>query len=360
MCKNSGSSWIRASGLVGLVVVGCGSGGVDAKIRESRVEPGAEAAPKAGAAEEELTRPLGPSFRVVGRQLVDPCGEPVLIRGVNKMNIWTDLDGEPSFAEIARSEANSVRIVWDTSGAVEDLDAVLSNSIARDLLPMIELHDATGDFSKLGLLVDYWERPDVAAVLKRHERTLLVNIGNEVGTWDVSADDYIDGYSDAISRLRAAGIRAPLVIDSRGWGHDVEFLVDVADSVRAADPTDNVMFSTHLYYTDTEPGFYDELLGQAADAELPLVIGEFGAVGFACERPVDYLALLDTAERLQIGWYAWSWGPGNSPCATFDMTSDSSFDTLYGWGREVAVDATNSIENTSSAILPLPATCALP
>ena len=34
-----------------------------------------------------------PGFRVVGRQLFDRCGEEVVLRGINKMIVWTDING---------------------------------------------------------------------------------------------------------------------------------------------------------------------------------------------------------------------------------------------------------------------------
>jgi len=34
------------------------------------------------------------------------------------------------------------------------------------MIPIIELHDATGEWQKLSMLVDYWTRPDVLEVLK--------------------------------------------------------------------------------------------------------------------------------------------------------------------------------------------------
>jgi mannan endo-1,4-beta-mannosidase len=46
----------------------------------------------------------GSTFKVVGTKLTDPCGETVILKGVNKMSVFdeNDLYGENYFPEIAR------------------------------------------------------------------------------------------------------------------------------------------------------------------------------------------------------------------------------------------------------------------
>src|SRR3954469_24040527 len=99
------------------------------------------------------------TFSTEGRQLLDSAGNKVILRGVNKMSVWDNEDptGEISFAEIRKTGANSVRIVWlhTLNGASTDtatLDALITNARANHLIPVIELHDATGDWSGLQAL----------------------------------------------------------------------------------------------------------------------------------------------------------------------------------------------------------------
>jgi mannan endo-1,4-beta-mannosidase len=80
---------------------------------------------------------------------------------------------------------------------------------------------------------------------------------------------------------------------------------------------------------------------------LPLVVGEFAHAGVGCQKSIDYATIIDQAERHGVGWLAWSWGPGNKDCAEMDMTKDGRFDTLWGWGLEVAVTHPSSIQKTS-------------
>jgi hypothetical protein len=60
---------------------------------------------------------------------------------------------------------------------------------------------------------------------------------------------------------------------------------------------------------------------------------------------IPYQAIIRECYNNQIGWLAWSWGPGNDPQAFLDMTEDSTYATLHDWGRVVAVTDTNSIQN---------------
>ncbi len=290
------------------------------------------------------------TFYVDGRFLHDPCGNKVILRGVNKMNIWTDLTGSKSFAEIAKTGANVVRIVWDTSGSAAGLDTVITNAVSHRLLPMVELHDATGNWSMLQSLVDYWVRSDVLAVLKAHESALLVNIGNEVGDGSVSADQFRSGYALALSRLRTAGLNMPLVIDSTQWGYNINMAQENGPYLLEQDPLHNVIFSVHMYWSDIPASTIEAELLESANLNLPLIIGEFAAAGFSCELDIDYAAILAACQAHEIGWIAWEWGPGNTPCSTMNMTTDNSFASLHDWGLAVAVTDLNSIENTAVPI----------
>src|SRR5215208_2503325 len=100
------------------------------------------------------------TFFTDGRELFDPGGEKVVLRGVNKMSVWDEGDpsGEGYFAEIRKTQANSVRIVWairkdlKPSGDKTDLDtldALVTNARKHQLIPMVELHDATGQWGRL-------------------------------------------------------------------------------------------------------------------------------------------------------------------------------------------------------------------
>ncbi|HEY0591421.1 MAG TPA: cellulase family glycosylhydrolase [Thermoanaerobaculia bacterium] len=289
--------------------------------------------------------PPAKHFYVEGRHLYDRCGERVVLRGVNKMNIWTDPDGIPSFAEIAKTGANAVRIVWLTTSPASEFDETLSNALAAHLIPILDMHDATGDWEKLDDVVDYWVRPDTVEVIRKHEPYLLINIANEAGR-DVRDDVWVAGYRDAIARMRAAGIRVPLIIDAAGWGRDVEQLLRLAPEVLETDR--DLVFSWHAWDTSGDQASrVTRSLERAVEEGIPLIVGEFAHAEVGCKPGIPYRHILAEAQRLGIGWLAWSWGPGNQDCPAMDMTEDGTYQTLHAWGKEVALTDPNSICMTS-------------
>jgi mannan endo-1,4-beta-mannosidase len=299
-------------------------------------------------------QPSNKHFYVKGRQLFDRCGEPVVLRGINEMVIWTAPEGQ-TFPEIAKTGANTVRVVWtikDHPGE-EQLDRVLTRAMAEKLIPIIELHDATGNLADVPRVVEFWVRPEIVSVLKKHEHSLLLNIANEAGS-AVKLADFVSTYTSAIQKLRAAGLELPLMIDAPGWGQDVDTLQAAAPELMQADPLRNLLFSVHMWWSKgpstDDPGSTQRIRAEIEESvamELPLVIGEFAHAGVGCSRSIDYATILSEAQRAGIGWLAWSWGPGNKDCGEMDMTTAGTFETLQGWGREVSVDHPASIQKTS-------------
>jgi mannan endo-1,4-beta-mannosidase len=307
------------------------------------------------------------TFHTLGRFLFDPAGNKIILRGVNKMSVWdfNDPTGAVYFPEIRKTGANSVRIVWtmvDDHGAPTDparLDALITNAWGSQLIPMVELHDATGNWNRLQELVDYWVQPAVVALIQKHQAYLLVNIGNEVGNDKVSSGEFISGYTAAVAQMRAAGIRTPLVIDAPQWGQGIEILNATAHALINADPSFNLVFSVHTYWS-SDCGYDAQAvrgrLETAAALGYPLIVGEVSKFGgYPCKHEgasicgpdgeIEYQTVLQVCQEQQIGWFAWEWGPGNALgdppdplCTAMDMTTDGLFAHIQpGWAEEVAL-----------------------
>jgi mannan endo-1,4-beta-mannosidase len=310
------------------------------------------------------SRPVDPPcFQVDGRFLTSPDGSRVILRGVNEMFVWGDRTGN-ALEEISRTGANCIRLVWTLAeGTAQELDALLERCAGLGMLPIAEFHDATGKWEELDAVVSGWLRPDYLAVTKKHQGRLVLNIGNEVGE-EVTDSDFAAAYSDALRRLRLAGIRCPLMIDAAFWGQDYGLLSRTGSALVHSDPLKNVLLSVHMWWPAKNSGGSLESAAQRvmdalADAQskgLPLVVGEFGAAFTEAGEVLDpdriaWQTILEECHGREIGWLAWSWGGvPNQPQKDLDMTRDGRFETLYGWGREVALDHPFSIARTASPI----------
>ena len=219
------------------------------------------------------------------------------------------------------------------------------------------MHDATGpsNWGQMEAIIDYWTSDDAVALIQRHQAHLLVNIANEAGP-DRSEDydGYEAVYADAITRMRTAGIRVPLIIDASGWGRDHQVLFDKGPALIQADPDHSVILSAHLYDVLTQPELA-ALMQAAVDADLPFMVGEFAnrSPANGCGPDLDYLDIIAEANARDIGWMPWSWGDDddgtwwNDDCWEFDMTRTFAFSSLERWGLEVAVTDANSMQNTA-------------
>jgi hypothetical protein len=151
--------------------------------------------------------------------------------------------------------------------------------------------------------------------------------------------------------MRAAGIHACLVIDGTDYGKSIGMIINNGASLLAQDPDTNILFSAHAYWP-LEWGWSDQKVKDTLQAvvnkNLACIIGEFGnAWDQTAQGAIPYIALITQCQALDIGWLAWSWGPGNNPQTWLDMTSAGTFATLKGWGLEVATTNAASIKNTS-------------
>ena len=296
-----------------------------------------------------------PTMQVVGRDLYTAAGERVILRGFNEMfGFSKNPRGTGIMEEMAKTGANGVRIVTTVNSVPADWDVAIASAVANGMVPMVECHSATGKWEKLNDCVDYWLRPDVVRLLKKHERWLLLNIANEAGNI-VSREDFVSGYTGAIKRLRAAGLRMPLIIDGTKWGQEYDMLLDEADTFTAADPERKIMVSAHAYWIGTEEerkAHYRTIIRRTLAEKIPFIMGEGPQpAGFNCSAS-PYQWAMTELQKAQIGWLTWSWGMmPNGDCkqnSAFDVTTDGKFGNWKTeFGRQVSVTHSASIARTS-------------
>lgn len=288
------------------------------------------------------------TLRTDGRYLYTPTEERVILRGVNAMIVYWDIHGEETYHQIRRSGANSVRIFWqlnEPKPSPEDLDITITNAIEEQLIPVIALWGATGDWDNLPELIDYWLRDDIIEILKDHQQYLILNIANEAGDGSETEEEFIEVYSDAIRRLREKGFKAPIMIDANDWGRNEDILLSTGNVLMEDDPVDNLIFSWHPWDTDVADERYKRAIDSSIEQELPFIIGEFSHVGVFCENPINWEFIVEYSHENDIGWLAWVCGwEEDDP---HKITVDRNYGNWQEWGEELVVNSPYGIEQTS-------------
>lgn len=285
-------------------------------------------------------------FYTADGKLYDAYGGEFVMRGVNNAHAWFDGYGNYlawfALDDIAAFGTNTIRVVWETDASPALLADVLHRIVELEMVPMVELHDVTGnvDPGKFLETAAYWTRADVVLVLNEFREYLLINIANE---WSGRDADYVTSYQTAIASLRNAGISHTLVIDASGYGQNAASLFDNAEALFASDPERNLLFSLHMYDLYADPERVGEVLSQAVAAKLPLVVGEFGHE--LTGTKVAWEEIMSQCQTLGIGFIAWSWMGNNADTAHLDMAEDWE-GPLTDWGHDV-MDGPNGITETA-------------
>ena len=262
------------------------------------------------------------------------------------------------------------------------LDRIITNAKNNGLIPIVGLWDYTdaddGGFSRLQEYVNYWKRPAMVRLIRKHRAYLIVNVGNEAAGGDENnpsdLDMYANAYKDAIIQIRNVGVTVPLMIDGMDRGKSLHCFAVKGVEILNADRIRNIIFDFHPYwpknYTDVLEGgsFIVNKFNEIRTVPINIVMGEiakYGAYAGATVNPcsdaglVDYAQLIRQADAQNIGWLVWEWGPGNQwqvagDCPELDMTTDRTYASLAAttdprrlWSREMAIDAPNSIKNTA-------------
>lgn len=292
-------------------------------------------------------------FYVSGSSLRDANGNNFMMRGVNLPSIWYDTQSYNALSTIANTGANTVRIVWSTSGSASRLQQIIDRCKQLKLVAMVELHDVTGsnDAGRLNAMAQYFASSSVKTVLNNNAKYVLVNIANEWGDANLSDLAWSNAYKTAITTLRNAGVTNTIVIDGSGWGQYSSPIKTYGQTLLNHDPNKNVMFSVHMYGNWNDSSKISSELQAIKNLNLAVVVGEFGYNynngNNNLGSKVDAQTVLSTCQSKGIGYLAWSWTGNDSSNAWLDLASSSDWTTLTSWGNLV-VNGTNGIRSTST------------
>lgn len=312
-----------------------------------------------------------------GKYLADKCGNKVILRGVNMGSIYAVNFGLKELEEIEKTGANNVRIVlertyrdWGKGGAVTELTAdkiepIITASLAKGMIPVLELHDFTGTANvaaDLPKAVQWWNSNDIKSMFKKYQQRIILNIANEPDNGAASDAGYRDANLNAVKSLRDAGYTCPIMLDAPGWGKDHVFFLYQGKALMDGDPLHNLLFSVHAYWpTNGAFANYSDSkitadLAALKQTGLPIVFGELAIADIqnGLIYNINYRLLMKLCQENEFGYIAWWWGFNNNAGANnqLSMTNDGLYNGLQAGGKVIAIDDVNSIKNTAKRICP--------
>lgn len=326
-----------------------------------------------GAPEVDLYAPpsVNGTFTTDGDQILDPNGEPFVIRGINNLHSWFDICGQYAAYEaldnIADTGANAVRVAWAFENVGENkvigtnpdlLAEILHRIVELKMVPMVVPNDTTGKTDNAGTMsplgmAQFYTSDGYLEVLKAYESYIMIGLGNEWNGGDSRNENdpeyWVDAYNEAIHHIRSHGIKSPIVITANEWGQGCTTILLDAEKL----DDDNLIFDVHTYnyfFSDTTNRARGDglakskvrCLNEAKKKGIPLIVGEFGHEHGGV--PVD-LSFLDTAIDNGQGYFAWAWF-GDTEYPVLDM-NNSWEGPLTKWGED-AVSWTSEGAETSS------------
>lgn len=280
-------------------------------------------------------------FTTAKSKLIDAEGQVFVIRGMNNPHAWFGEKAYQALDDIQAVGCNTIRIVWETKGKDSDLERIIQRCIELEMIPMVELHDVTGNTSgeRLAEMASWYAEPERAKMLQKYERFLLLNIANEWGSNKTKGDYWMKSYVQCIDIMRKAGYTTTLVIDGPGWGQNITPIVEHGQELIDYDSLHNILFSIHMYGSWNKSERIREKLALCHQKELPLIVGEFGynyrkgLNNLGCR--VDHMAILNTCNELEYGYMPWSWTGNNKANQWLDLVEPSDWKTLTWWGQQV-------------------------
>ena len=288
-------------------------------------------------------------FHTEGSKLLDANNNEFIMRGCNYSYAWQRGQEYSVIPAAKRIGCNTIRIQlsrgknWQWCSE-DDLNRLIRACEQNRLVCVLNTHDETGSNNVGDLLnaVNYWI--EMKDILNAHASTVIVNISNE---WygDHDADEWAEGYLQAIPKLREAGINNTLMVDAAGWGQYPECIALRGKDVAAADSHNNIVFSAHLYdFAGADEKTALESIDYIMAPGVPAVVGEF-----AYEHhylPVAYQTIMDYCTEKNVGYLVWSWTGNGDDAKACDMFG--SYDDSY-WLKngELTVKGPNGIQETS-------------
>lgn len=277
-------------------------------------------------------------LQVNGRFLYNKCGQKVIIRGIEHMLYYEDMD-MTMVPEIAKTGANAIRILL-----APDVSATVLRNALTKCITDGKMYVSVGIWSGS----DFWFRPEIKQVMLDFQDNVIIHAYGEA-QFETTPDDarWISETTDIITRLRNAGYKSPIDIQSTTFGRDPNPVIRSGQKVIDADPLHNIIFGVQMYWGNWYTNLYGMTIAQGcakfATLNYPVQVG---ACPSDCSTDCGNQAW-DESYKNQLGCMWWSWYGDE-----FQLSNNGNANSLTAAGQYVVNNSQYSISKTSVKSIP--------
>jgi hypothetical protein len=264
---------------------------------------------------------LSATLQVSDRNVLDRCGTPIVLRGLEQNQRVTSRGGTiingswnvvVDLADTTR--ANEIRIIPDDV-TVAQTRTMVQRAVFRNMI--VELHTSAG----------YYAASDVQQMVAANKTHMILGIMGEP-----DYDDRTQWQQEAMSALnsvRALGYDEPVLIMANNFGRDLPSILNYGQTLVNADPLHKVILGWQAYWGQSNgyQNFYgmtfQQAMAQIVSKHFPVQVG----ITYNADNPpdpVNYSLLMSLTRQNGISSHFWDYYSRNAADQNMLMTSNAA------------------------------------
>lgn len=287
-----------------------------------------------------LTASAQSRLQVVGSQLCDESGSPVMLRGISLgwHNLWPRFYNKGAVKWLAKEwHADVIRAAVGAS-SVDDNYLENPEFALQCVTPVIE----AAIKNKVYVIIDWHSHEMHTAQAKSFFSQMAKKYGKHPNIiYELYNEPVNDSWQDLkqyateiITEIRRYDPDNLILMGCPHWDQDIDLV--------AASPLEgvsNVMYTVH-FYAATHKDYLRDKMRKAVEGGLPVFVSECAGMEASGDGPLDaneWQKWVDTMEQLRISYVCWSLSDKNETCSMLlpraKACGDWTDDLIKPWGK---------------------------
>ena len=279
-------------------------------------------------------------LQVVGSQLCDESGSPVMLRGISLgwHNLWPRFYNKGAVKWLAKEwHADVIRAAVGAS-SVDDNYLENPEFALQCVTPVIE----AAIKNKVYVIIDWHSHEMHTAQAKSFFSQMAKKYGKHPNIiYELYNEPVNDSWQDLkqyateiITEIRRYDPDNIILMGCPHWDQDIDLV--------AASPLEgvsNVMYTVH-FYAATHKDYLRDKMRKAVEGGLPVFVSECAGMEASGDGPLDaaeWQKWVDTMEQLRISYVCWSLSDKNETCSMLlpraKSCGDWTDDLIKPWGK---------------------------